>query len=329
MNDSKCIKFSIIIPVYDRKDYVRKAVNSCLIQEYSRDNIEIIVVKNFLDDHLEEWLRGQSVLYINSDKVNLVDKLIEGINISNNDVICLLEDDDEFVIDKLKILNKYYKKFSDIACLHNNFRYMEEKGYKIDNFYLKHMKKLERVILLQDDDEKFSLIKNKDIYHNLSSWSFRRDYGYKLLKDLAGLTYDIDFLIYVQVIENRWRLLLLPDKLTIYRRHGSTTRIAVEDEKIINLFEYSIFSLRTIEYKLTNKKLRHFIMSSIDIEQFKINIIEEKFPKITDINKSIKILIYPPFMNNELYPFLFLYLILGVFKRFRKHLYVNKAYILN
>lgn len=329
MNDNMKLKFSIIIPVYDRIDYVRKAVDSCLNQEYLRENIEIIVVKNVFDNDLDEWLKQRSVLFINSDKVSLVDKVIEGIKISQGDIICLLEDDDEFVYNKLETLNEYYKEFPSIACIHNNFSYKEETGYKINKFYLRHRKKLERVIWLKEEKEKLSLISNRDIYHNLSCWSFRRDCAFTLLKDMAGLIYDIDFLLYIEVIEQQKEMAILPERLTVYRRHKSASRINIDDRKIINLFESSIFSLQTIENKLSNGKLKNFIKSSIYIEQFKINIIEKKSINISDIKNSLKIMLYPPYINVEIYPFLFLYLVLGIFRQFRKDLYINHAYILN
>ena len=329
MLDNMTLKFSIIIPVYNRTDYVKKALDSCLNQEYGKENIEIILVKNFIDIDLEEWLKQRSVLYLNSDKVNLADKLIEGINNSNGDIICFLEDDDEFVFNKLKTLNKYYKEFPSVACLHNNFIYMEEKSNEINKFYLKHRKNVERVISLNEDKEKLSLIKHKDIYHNLSCWSFRRDYGFKLLHDMVGLTYNMDFLLFIKVIEQHQEMLILPEKLTIYRRHDSATRIAGDDQKIINFFERSIFSLQTIKNKVANYKLRNFIEGNIYIEQFKINIIEKNPIQISEIKKSIKIMLYPTYINRELYPFLFLYLSLGIFRQIRKDLYFNHAYILN
>ena len=99
MLDNMTLKFSIIIPVYNRTDYVKKALDSCLNQEYGKENIEIILVKNFIDIDLEEWLKQRSVLYLNSDKVNLADKLIEGINNSNGDIICSI------------VYRYYYAKF--------------------------------------------------------------------------------------------------------------------------------------------------------------------------------------------------------------------------
>ena len=328
MNDKTCSKFSIIIPVYDRKEFVRKAVNSCLSQEYNNESVEIIVVKNFLDAGLEKWLKQYSVLYINSDKVSLVDKIIEGVNVASGDIICLLEDDDEFVVDKLKVLDKYYKKYSDIECLHNNFKYLEENGYKIDKFYLKHMTKLDQAMLLDNTRKKLSLISNRDVYHNLSCWSFRKEHAIQLLNDLSGLTYDIDFLIYIENIERSGKMVILPDKITIYRRHESTTRVSLNDDKIISLFQSSIFSLQTVEHKIVNRKLRNFLKSNICVEQFKINIIEKKFPKIKDIKNILGIIVSPPYIYQELYPFLFLYFILGIFRQFRKEIYINYAYIL-
>ena len=328
MNDNPTLKFSIIIPAYNRANYVRKAVLSCLNQGYERETLEIIVVKNFLDTDLEEWLKQRSVLYINSGHIGLVDKLIEGISISNGDIICLLEDDDEFVPNKLNTLNKCFKEFTNVACIHNNFEYIEEKGYTIGKVYLKHRKNFMQAIFLKDEKQKLSFIKHKDIYHNLSCWSFRRNYGILMLKDMMGLIYNIDFLLYIEVIEQNIEMLILPEKLTIYRRHDSATMLEGNFKKIINFFESSIYSLEIIKSKVFTDKLRNFIISNIDIEQFKINIIVRRSIQISDIKKSFKTALYPTYVKKELYPFLFLYLALALFRQMRKDLYFSHAYIL-
>ena len=328
MNGNPTLKFSIIIPVYNRANYVRKAVLSCINQGYERETLEIIVVKNFSDTDLEEWLKRRSVLYINSDHIGLVDKLIEGISISNGDIICLLEDDDEFVSNKLNTLNKCFKEFPNVACIHNNFEYIEEKGYTIGKFYLKHRKNFKKAIFLKGEKQKLSLIKHKDIYHNLSCWSFRRNYGILMLQDMMGLIYNIDLLLYIEVIEQNIEMLVLPEKLTIYRRHDSATMLEGDSNKIIKFFESSIYSLEIIKSKVFTNKLRNFIISNIYIEQFKINIIGRKSIQISDIKKSFKTALYPTYVKKELYPFLFLYLALALFRQMRKDLYFSHAYIL-
>ena len=322
-------KVSVIIPVYDRRDYVRIAVNSCLNQEYDKDKLEIIVVKNFLDNDLEKWFSQNFILYIDSKKTSLVDKIIEGMDISTGEIICLLEDDDEFVSNKIEIINKYFDDNPDISCLHNNYLTIEEGNNQPNIYSYGHKKELEKVLRLNEKRKMLSLIKHKDIYHNLSCWSFRRDYGPKLLNRLAGLTYDIDFLIYIEVISNQIEMLFLPEELTIYRRHQSASKLTKEDEKIVNLLKLSIFSLNSVQNKISQKEIKIYIESNLIIERFKLYIMEKKGPQIDDIRNSIKVMMFPTYINRELYPFLFLYFTLGILKEARKKIYMKIAYILN
>jgi hypothetical protein len=87
--------------------------------------------------------------------------------------------------------------------------------------------------------------------------------------------------------------------------------------------------LQTIENKVINNKVKNIIRCNIEIEQFKINIIEKKYIQVSDIKKSFKIMFYPTYVRRELFLFLFLYLALGIFTQIRKDLYFEHAYILN
>ncbi|SMD30810.1 glycosyltransferase family 2 protein [Picrophilus oshimae] len=94
------MRFSILITVYDRREYVERAIKS--VKNQILNDLEIIVISN-IDLKLDD-----DIIYIRSHEKSLSGKIIEGISMASGDVICFLEDDDEFKPEKLVKISKYF-----------------------------------------------------------------------------------------------------------------------------------------------------------------------------------------------------------------------------
>ena len=90
------INISVIIVAYNRKMYVKQAVESVLNQTYDKNKYEIIVVKNFHDEDIDKFLIANKVNNIFSLNDEYGKQLSIGISNSNGDIICFLDDDDLF-----------------------------------------------------------------------------------------------------------------------------------------------------------------------------------------------------------------------------------------
>mgnify|MGYP001772532123 CR=1 FL=1 len=115
---------SVIIPVYNRTQYVNEAISSVLNQKLGRDKYEIIVVTNV------DLPEREGVKIIKSNERWLGPKIAEGILNARGEVICLLEDDDLFLNNKLETVYKTFKEHTELGLLKNpmiRIKYMGEK----------------------------------------------------------------------------------------------------------------------------------------------------------------------------------------------------------
>ena len=135
---------SAIITTHNRKKLVRKAIISCLRQSYS--NIECIVVDDASTDNTEEYLKK----YIDKGKIKYY-YIPEyesrggnyarnyGIRVSSGDYLAFLDDDDEWLPEKISKQVKAMQSSSDVGFVYcgriyeNNFDPKTRRGLDINN----------------------------------------------------------------------------------------------------------------------------------------------------------------------------------------------------
>lgn len=118
---------SVIITVYDRKEFVIEAVESVIKQTAKREDYEIIVVKNYLDDKIDRFLLENEIeSIISKDQVVLFTK--EALTKARGEIISFLEDDDRFLPRKLDEVMRIFNDNRRIAYLHNNFYEVSRNG---------------------------------------------------------------------------------------------------------------------------------------------------------------------------------------------------------
>ena len=90
------MKFSILIPTFNRADVLAEAIESALRQSY--DNKEIIVVDDGSVDQTQSVVRafGSAVQYVGQENRGKAAALNRGISLSQGEAIIILDDDDAF-----------------------------------------------------------------------------------------------------------------------------------------------------------------------------------------------------------------------------------------
>ncbi len=197
-------KISVIIASYNRKEFLLDAIKSALNQTLSKDKYEIIVVKNYNDDEIDEFINKNDIISIFSDNKSLSLKLYEALKIAKGDVISFLDDDDLFFNNKLEYV---YNLFNNKALVyyHNKFIMINKNGDIIKR-------------------------KAKAPDYNMSSISIK--------KDVINMDYlriikrAVDTFMYLCALESGKKIIVNKMELTHYRYHSSASNtISINKEE--------------------------------------------------------------------------------------------------
>ena len=219
------LKASVIIYTYDRRDYIIRALDSVLNQNVPKESYEIIVVKGFLDEEIDKRIssHAEKNLYINEKGHGK--KLAAGIRASSGDIIFFLDDDDEFTNDKLEICFRYFKDDNKLIMLHNSISTISESGS-----ILREERGPNNAIIVDterlDKKETSSLLRYRTNWYS-SCMSFRKDALLGALDTLEGVTQSVDPILFFIALSTSGTICNIPDKLTKYRVHRSTTNYAI------------------------------------------------------------------------------------------------------
>lgn len=215
MSENKLPYISVIITAYNRKEFLLNAIKSALNQTLDKKYYEIIVIKNFTDKDIDDFINQNKIIRIISNQESLGGKLVEALNIARGTVISFLEDDDLFFENKLDIVYKKFKTNKNIVYYHNWCVPINIKGeiLNINNI-------------------------NTSPDSNMSAISMRKSIVKinKLNKILTSMPQDV--LMYLYALESNQKIIKGKEKLTYYMLHNSTSNIVAN-----NFDEYRKFGI--------------------------------------------------------------------------------------
>tara|TARA_B100000401_G_C52622867_1_gene632232 strand:+ start:53 stop:811 length:759 start_codon:yes stop_codon:yes gene_type:complete len=114
----KKIKFSIITPVLNGEKYIQQNIRSVKKQIFK--NYEHIIVDGGSKDKtlkiIKQNISKKNLLIRKKDK-NLWEGINNGIKLSKGEIICILNSDDYFYPNALKIINSYFEKNKDLGYI--------------------------------------------------------------------------------------------------------------------------------------------------------------------------------------------------------------------
>ena len=239
--------FSVLIMAHKRSEYLLEAVRSVINQSLSRELYEVIVVKSFFDQKIEDMLNEYGVTIVNTDKEGLSDKIKIGIEKCVGNTICFLEDDDSFTQEKLSTLQQFLAEDKNLDIIHNEqffvlngAPYLRARNLKIKNAFTLNSRSGIPLKLV-----------DSSLHFNLSSLAINRRVANDLLNKMpGGFIHIADLFIFLLFYDTAGlRIYFTNKRLTYFRVHNSS-----------HLFRGKFKDFTIFESNLSNREIQELTL---------------------------------------------------------------------
>ena len=196
--------FSVIIPLYNKEKYIKRAINSVLKQTFQ--NFEIIVVNDGSTDNSLSIVKNKKdkrIRIFNQKNLGVSNARNKGIKKSKGKYIALLDADDKFLKNYLETISKLIIKYPNNNFFGTAFKKIyNNKDKEICSFSLKKYSKKTFII----KDLISEVVRNKKFFIHISSIVIKREifdeigYFYShSSKKLLGATIVEDFELVIKI----------------------------------------------------------------------------------------------------------------------------------
>jgi glycosyltransferase involved in cell wall biosynthesis len=304
---------SVIITAFNRRKYLIYAINSVLNQTISKNtaynrSYEIIVVKNFYDAEIDSFLENNDIINIKSENVSIGKKLAEGIIRARGEILCFLEDDDEFLPTKLEKVQYMFSRNDKMVYYHNAFQEIRSETDMLPSYMPSDTGrgKVGVYSTPQKLRELIYMTSGRGIALNMSAISIRKSFYMSFMPVLSQVETLQDlsfFLFYIFAANDSEKFGFDPNFLSIYRVHSSTTQfektLSVPEwkKKVIGIAELSLNAMivlrnafNCLEPPLTGNKsvLCKYFLLSIAGWRVELNMLQGKKTTLSDITHSLE-----------------------------------------
>ena len=279
-------KISIIIPMYNAKEYIARCLESVINQSFS--DIEIIIVNDGSTDESLEICRkyakiDERIIILNKDNNGVSVAINQGMNEATGEYVMFLDSD--YWIDE-NMCQDLYKRISEChadICFCNNIKEYGNRSEYIDFGCLKdviNLDEIKEVILSLIEEKDIKIAHRRETFRGPCAKLYKRsiiiDNNITFKRELAigeDLVFNLEYLKYCEkiVVEKKF---LYHYRVNLY----STTKRYRENawdtyrKLLVILEEYLESNFFEIEYmdRLNKLKLKYFIIS-VNNEMSKFN----------------------------------------------------------
>ncbi len=255
MEGDKLPYISVIIPDYNRKEFLLNAIKSVVNQTLDKKSYEIIVIKNFEDEVIDNYISENNIKGMLSSETSLRGKLIEALNVAKGNVISFLDDDDLFFENKLEVVYKEFKKKDSLVYYHN------------------------RHVPINKDGKLMAVKSMYSLHFNMSCISIKK--SIVKIPNLDKIRIALDTLMYLFALESNKKIKKGKEALTYYMFHESTSIIVTENYEEFKKLRITssnsyIDGIRPVINFFQSKKTINFINASITDAQIRLYILSDK-----------------------------------------------------
>jgi glycosyltransferase involved in cell wall biosynthesis len=229
---------TVIIPAYFRRNFLLQAVGSVLEQPSPVGELEILVIKNFEDEGIDQALvrGGVRTLDFGSQTYGLT--LARAVRAAHGDVVAFLEDDDRFARTKLQTLREVFGRSSEVGFYHNDYLEIDAIGKPRARSELRQSLDRRvageglRVFGAREKREQFDRLTAFLPHAHLSCMAVRRTLLEAVTPQLERVPIGVDFFLFFAALASPGEMVIDPRPLTEYRIHpGNSSRQLTTSEE--------------------------------------------------------------------------------------------------
>jgi glycosyltransferase involved in cell wall biosynthesis len=214
---------SVIITAYNRREFIRDAVNSIISSTLPEDEYEIIVVKNFKDENVDSIVEKTGGKSIIANLVTVGAMIALGINAARGDIVTFL-DDDMYLPNRLSIIKRIFKSIHSLIYYHNNVITINETGSIIRD-KLVESTNIYNSIIVYNYEDKLDVLKRYGLGLGLRSSSIAVKGSFikrwvNIIKYFPELP---DVIVFLLALIDEGAIIHDPRPLTYYRVSSTST----------------------------------------------------------------------------------------------------------
>lgn len=198
------MKFSVVIPTYNRRHQIGDAIDSALSEAHDGIDVEVIVVDDRSSDGTIEWLHDayadRPVTILHNDRSKgPAGARNTGIIAARSDFIALLDSDDRFLPGHLASVADVFARHPEAGLVFGRARY-EQDGREVDYMGPNFDRKLEKAPRSVENEafiifsrDFFSHLLEYGCYFNLSTVVLRTSHACALMNESLRIAEDFEF----------------------------------------------------------------------------------------------------------------------------------------
>ncbi len=220
---------SVVVVAHTRREFLREALDSVRQQDVPRDQVEIVVVKNFRDASVDDQIRtlgGQSIL---SPDLAAGPKFAAGVRATRAAILTFLDYDDQYEPRRLRTVLAAFRAHPDLGFYHNQFSYIGPDGGPLARDTIRAFRLPQpshaRTLFLENAGKiaQSRRLAGQLPDFNSSSCAVSRSIAEATLPYLSRVHVASDTLLFFAALAGPGSILIDADALTRYRIHGENS----------------------------------------------------------------------------------------------------------
>ena len=282
---------SVIIPVFNRTNFVNEAFDSVLNQTLEKEKYEIIVVTN-VDVPLKDGVK-----IVKSENKWQGPFIYDGIKEAQGEIICPLDDDDLFLPNKLEVVYEVFKKNRNLGLFKHPAIFRNYLGKEFMPLMLKNPLYISNSTLNKKIMEE---ILGLGVGWNSSTHCFNKNVLLEYKDCIRRIKSSVDSIAYLFL--SKYDIMIWDSPLSIYRIHKSHDYLFSETnlKQLVKLNKTYYDDYITINNCINDEIARSLISHMIALKKIQI-----KFYDI-DNEEDLKITLKDIFLAQSINKFAFL-----------------------